>query len=204
MKTGRIVNSVFNSNTFIIHGLADASRAVIVDIGDFRPLADYLERHGLQPEALLLTHTHYDHIYGLPEFMAAFPEVEIYTSEFGKEALANPKWNFSRYHDNIISITDKKIVPLRNSSAFTLPGITDAACFATPGHDRSCMSYRLGKALFSGDSYIPGVKVIATFPNSDREEADMWYHKLEAMGASLDVYPGHGDPKLLNRDYHER
>ena len=41
----------------------------------------------------------------------------------------------------------------------------------TPGHDKSCLTYYTESVVFSGDSFIPGVKVITTFPRSDKQEA---------------------------------
>ena len=43
--------------------------------------------------------------------------------------------------------------------------------FETPGHDKICLTYKVENNVFSGDSYIPGVKVIASFHNSDRVDA---------------------------------
>lgn len=112
MKVKQIINSVFNSNTFIIH---DEGIALIVDMGDFEPLKKYLKENHITPLALLITHVHYDHIYGVPEFMKSYREVPIYTSTEGKESFKNPKWNFSRYHDDPISIDSPKIKILSSS-----------------------------------------------------------------------------------------
>lgn len=190
MRIHRIVNSVFTSNTFIV---SEESRAVVIDVGDFEPLKEYVEKNGLEVEGIFLTHTHYDHIYGLKRFMEHHANVPIYTSEFGKAALNNPKWNFSRYHDDEILIESPRIGILRGGERLKLLDCQELEVIATPGHDKSCLSFRIGKRLFTGDSYIPGVKVIASFPNSDREEARRWYEILEEMSKSMSLYPGHGD-----------
>ena len=38
----------------------------------------------------------------------------------------------------------------------------------TPGHDVSCISYVIGKNVFTGDSYLPGIKTVMNFPRSNR------------------------------------
>ena len=53
--------------------------------------------------------------------------------------------------------------------------------FETPGHDKSCLTYKVENNVFSGDSYIPGVKVIASFPNSDREDARISKERIPVM-----------------------
>lgn len=64
MVIHRIVNLVFNSCTYVIHG-EESRQAIIVDCGDVEPITDYLTEHGLVLSHILLTHSHFDHIYGL-------------------------------------------------------------------------------------------------------------------------------------------
>jgi hydroxyacylglutathione hydrolase len=45
--------------------LHDGHRAVVVDPGDAQPVLDFLQRDGLQLEAILVTHHHPDHIGGV-------------------------------------------------------------------------------------------------------------------------------------------
>ena len=191
MQITQFPNSVFNSNTFVIH---DGEQAVIVDLGDFQPVKDYLEKNGLTPVALLVTHVHYDHIYGIPEFMKAYPETPIYTSELGKESFNNPKWNFSRYHDDPISIDSPQIHTIDDGEALNLLG-TEFKAIHTPGHDHSCITYQAEDNLFTGDSYIPDIKVVDTFPKSNKALAREWYDRLQSLTSDFNIYPGHGEIK---------
>ncbi len=52
---------------------------VIVDAG-FEPdgMLDWLEGSGLRPAAVVLTHTHVDHIMGLGQVRDRFPDAPIY------------------------------------------------------------------------------------------------------------------------------
>ena len=189
MRLSRFENSVFSSNTYVVD---DGKAAVIVDIGDFKPVQEYLDAECLRPKALLITHTHYDHIYGIRDFMAAFPDVPIYTSEFGKEAFNKPNWNFSRYHEDEISIDSDSIKVLNDGDPLDLFDNIDLQTIATPGHDKSCLTYRLGNMLFTGDSYIPGIKVIASFPHSSKPDALHWQAYLAEMSQTHTIFPGHG------------
>ena len=190
MKVKRIVNSVFNSNTFIVH---EDRKAIIIDIGDFEPLLNFTEENKLEIEALFITHTHYDHIYGIKKFMKQFPDVPIYTSSFGKKAFNKSNWNFSRYHEDPIEIESESIKVISGGDVINVFQDTDVKVLETPGHDKSSFTFRIGDYLFTGDSFIPGVKVIASFPNSNREDAQYWYERLKVMSASHIICPGHGE-----------
>lgn len=189
IKIEQFVNSVFSSNTYVV---SDGCDALILDLGDLAPVASYVESNGLNVRALMLTHTHYDHIYGIRAFMEEFSDAPVYTSHFGVESLTNPRWNFSRYHNDPISITSERIHALDDGEILRPFGDCRIEVIATPGHDQSCLSFRVEDALFTGDSYIPGIKVIATFPKSDKALAARWYEKLQQMSASMNTFPGHG------------
>lgn len=207
MRVRKFVNSVFASNTYVV---CEGSEAVVIDTGDLDPVAAYIDAAGLHVAAILLTHTHYDHIYGLRRYMDRWPEVSVYTSEFGLKALANPRWNFSRYHDDPVIIESPRIKVLSDNDAIDIQDTLRFRVMATPGHDESCLSYISGDRLFCGDSYIPGVKVFATFPHSDRNKAAIWRERLHALSTASSpaqtpdmpdtcgdvsfrrAYPGHG------------
>lgn len=195
LKIKQFINSVFNSNSYLI---VEGSMAILIDIGDFAPILEYLTDNKLKLIAVLITHTHFDHIYGIKDLMTEFPNVPIYTSEFGKEAFRKSNWNFSRYHNDEIVIDSDNIKILKNRVIITILDKKELEVIATPGHDKSSLCFKIGNMLFTGDSYIPGIKVVASFPNSNKEEAEMWYNFLGECGRRYNIYPGHGNIKISN------
>ena len=194
IRIKRFENSVFSSNSYIVsHG----NLGVIIDIGDLCLIEEYLRENNLSLTAALITHTHYDHIYGIREFMSLHPDIPIYTSKFGKEAFQRTNWNFSRYHNDPITIDSERIKILDNGDKIDFSNGENIIAIATPGHDFSCLSYIAGKNLFTGDSYIPDVKVVASFPKSDKKLAAYWYTRLKEMSGKYNIYPGHNSPQLL-------
>ena len=91
------INSVFDSNSYLIYK-EDLEECYLIDCGDTKPVLDYIKQHCLHLKAVFLTHTHFDHIYGLNELVEQVPAVTVYTSEFGKMALQSDKLNLSRYN----------------------------------------------------------------------------------------------------------
>lgn len=146
---------------------------------------------------VLFTHTHYDHIYGINELLRKYPELILYTNEFGKTALLSPKLNCSRYHmeaEDIVCCRPENIITINEGEKLRLFTDNDSfvSVYATPGHDKSCLCYTVSGCFFSGDSYIPGLKVIASFPNSSRVDAEISQQRIIQLSRNLSLYPGHG------------
>ncbi|WP_252145278.1 hydroxyacylglutathione hydrolase [Yokenella regensburgei] len=56
----------------------EEGRCVIVDPGDAAPVLAAIREHQWQPEAILLTHHHHDHVGGVKELRQHFPGVVVY------------------------------------------------------------------------------------------------------------------------------
>ena len=56
----------------------DDGRCLIVDPGEAAPVMRAIEEHQWQPEAILLTHHHNDHVGGVQALRDAFPDVVVY------------------------------------------------------------------------------------------------------------------------------
>lgn len=191
MHIDRIVNSVFTSNTFLLSDREHKGKWLI-DVGDVEPVFSLLP-DGAEIRGVFLTHTHYDHIYGINRLVERFPHCLVYTSEEGRKGLLSDKLNFSRYHDDPIVFEGENVRTLSEGDRVKLFDGVYLYVMETPGHDRSCMSYYTEKEFFSGDSHIPGVKVIATFPNSNKEDAKVSEQKILKIAGGRDLYPGHGE-----------
>lgn len=190
MEIAQIVNSVFNSNTFILSEI-NSPNVFLIDIGDFIPIISQMKAC-TTVKGVFLTHTHYDHLYGIRQLSQEFPDCMIYTSSFGQEALASDKKNFSRYHDDSIVFTSANLHVLKEGDKINIFSNKELEVYATPGHDRSCLTYKIGKHIFSGDSFIPGVQVITSFPNSNKLEANLSVQRIVSLAKGNNLYPGHG------------
>ncbi len=190
MKITQIVNSVFNSNTFILSEV-DSLSVFLIDIGDFVPVISQMKECATV-KGVFLTHTHYDHLYGIRQLAQEFPDCMIYTSSFGQEALASDKKNFSIYRDDSIVFTSTNLQVLREGDKIDIFPNKILEVYETPGHDKSCLTYKIGKHIFSGDSFIPGLEVVTSFPNSDKMEASISVQRITSLANSNNLYPGHG------------
>lgn len=182
------VNTVFTSVNYIILDDAD-KRCWIIDVGDYADIRELI--CGYQLCGVLLTHVHYDHIYGLNTLLADYPTVSVYTNINGRNSLYSPSDNLSAYHDeNFVLATDNVIVVCEGDSIRI--GEDTLEVFDTPGHDYSCLTYRFGRYLFTGDAYIPGVKVYSKLQNGNKEDAEKSLVRISSLlDDGLIVMPGH-------------
>lgn len=56
----------------------DDRRCIIVDPGESVPILHAIEENDWQPEAILLTHHHHDHVGGVPDLLARYPHIPVY------------------------------------------------------------------------------------------------------------------------------
>ena len=188
MLIHKIVNSVFASNTYVISEEADNS-CWLVDIGDIEPVKEFVGNRFVK--GVFITHSHYDHIYGIRELVEAYPGCIVYTCEEGKEGLLSDKYNFSRYHGDPISFAYPNVKVLTDGDIVELyPGYLMKVMHA-PGHDKSCMTYYTDEYVFSGDSYIPGFEVVTTFPRSNKEDSSESLKKIYQLLETRKIKPGH-------------
>lgn len=118
--------------------LRRGDQAAVVDPGEAAPVLARLAEQGLTLCAVLVTHHHADHVGGIAELRARFPEVAVYGP--ADEAIA--------------TLTHR----LRDGDRLELPGL--GACFevlAVPGHTRGHLAYYDRNhqgcgALFCGDT----------------------------------------------------
>ena len=182
----RIVNSFFNSNTYFI---TDDYQCWLVDIGD----TDQILNSPYKISGVLLTHSHFDHIYGLPSLLEAFPECKIITNQHGKEALGDDKLNMSRYHDNSIIVKSDNIICCKDGDEIELFENVVFRIYETPGHNPTCLTYLCDDYIFTGDSYIPGIKVVTNLPKGNKIQAQESLNKIQTLIGNRTICPGHGE-----------
>ena len=191
MKT--IKNSLFNSATYILSNNTTKG-ALLIDCGDIEPIVSYVKNKHLDLKGVLITHSHFDHIYGLNELVHKYPHCTLYTSQHGAEGLKNSKLNMSRYHDDVSEFIyyGEHIELLAEGQVIKLGGET-VRVIETPGHDWSCLTYQISNYLFTGDSYIPNTKPQYNFPKGNKRLYQLSEERILNLAKSkeLTIMPGH-------------
>lgn len=191
LQVKQIVNEIFTSNTYILFD-DEYDYCWLVDIGDYKKVADALPPN-IEIRGVFLTHGHFDHIYGANALHRAFPQCMVYTSAYGQEELYNDKKNFSLYHETSFIYEGKDVLIKGEYDGVELyPNVT-MNVFATPGHCPSCLTYCVDKWIFTGDSYIPELKVVTKLRNGNRELAKQSEERILELAKGKTICPGHGE-----------
>lgn len=180
-----------NSMTYIVYS-SEANYCILIDCGEFETLQSELHRIGKHVKAVLLTHGHLDHIHGLNELIMMEPSVRVYTNECGHIELGNPKKNHSFYAGNSFEVKDYQKELITDGDVLDFEGLCQVKVLWSPGHDESCMSYQIEESIFTGDAYIPGLKVFTKFPGANKEQAIQSQERLRRLEKEgMHIYCGH-------------
>ena len=129
---------------------------------------------GTEPVALLITHTHGDHIAFLDDYTQAFANIVI---------VGHPE------SQAILDVDGFK--PIENDSRFSV-GRLKLRAIHTPGHYFDSVCYTLENVIFTGDTLFVGRtgRTISTRSNID-ELYDSVYNKIIPLPPQTRIYPGH-------------
>ncbi len=196
MKIKRLILGAMAVNCYVIYD-ESTRHCLIIDPGDIgKKVNNFLIENELQPLAILLTHSHFDHI-GAVDYLVEKYKMPVYIHPEGIGAVNDPDMNLSR-HYSAISLTAK----MTPSDEIQEIGEFSFEFLHMPGHTPdSCMIYfKDQNALFSGDVLFKGAIGRYDFPNSSRFDTRTTIDKIKKMDFDAVVYPGHGEPTTLKEE----
>lgn len=190
MKVHSMSLGELGTNCYIVYNEYDA---LIIDPGgDPEKVIDFLKFEDLKPQAILLTHAHFDHIGGVDDLRKHF-NLDVYLHENEANWLEEPRLNRST------AFTRKEVRTARPDHLIQ-PGKMKLSSFEfdvihTPGHSPGSVSYLFvnegfiisGDVLFQqgiGRTDLPGGSM-AQLEKSIRQS-------LYLLDDNYIVYPGHG------------
>lgn len=182
----------YHSNTYLI-SVEEEQACYLVDLGNAKDAIASLQLHQYI-KAVFLTHAHYDHIADIHYVLEKFPNCSIYCSSYTQEALADSKLNLSFYHGTPVSYSGDNVVVLYENETLDLFQNQFLTVIATPGHNEGCLSFKFQHFCFTGDTLIPGNKVVTKLKSGNKVAAKKSIFKLKTQLQSKDsIMPGHGE-----------
>ncbi|MCR4911846.1 MAG: MBL fold metallo-hydrolase [Bacilli bacterium] len=203
MKVARLVygNDApnFSANSYVICN--DDSKCVVVDpSANNTRLVKFLKQNNLIPVAVLLTHGHFDHIWGLPILLDKY-QIPVYIHDLDKELLVNPRDNCSWFENKQLSL-EIEVESVVDGEHLHLLNNIDIEVIHTPFHTEGSVCYYLkdNKTLFSGDTLFKMSIGREDLPTSCPRYRNTSLAKLRKLPDDVKVYPGHGDITVLGKE----
>ena len=176
----------------------DNGTAVVIDPGaDAAVIRRVLDEEHVRDGAILLTHAHFDHIGAVKALSEAGFPVYCHTRDI--PALQDGRLNLSAWFGTPLAPIHDAIA-VEEGDELTFGGLT-VSVLHTPGHTVGCVCYRIGDALFSGDTLFFESIGRTDFPGGDLSVMRRSLSRLTSLEDSLTVYPGHGEATTVA---HER
>ncbi|MGT2742165.1 MBL fold metallo-hydrolase [Streptococcus plurextorum] len=187
------LNTVAGENTYI---LSNDQALIVIDPGsDSITLVQKLRELDKPVAAILLTHTHYDHIMGVELVRQSFDRPPVYVSPLEANWLGSPIDNGSARHPELgdVIVTPAEVL-------FETDRIYDISGFSfrvlpTPGHSLGSVSivFDEDKLVFSGDALFKETIGRTDLPTGDFDTLiESIRTQLLTLPSRYDVYPGHG------------
>ena len=185
----RVLGPVATNCYLIIN--KDNNESIIVDPADSpESIYDMVVRSASEPQAILLTHGHFDHIGAANEVREHYG-IKIYASCDEEKLLASPARNLSNAYGMSLRVTAD--VLHNDGDILELAGLKIKAIH-TPGHTPGGCCYYMEQedVLFSGDTLFRTSVGRSDFPGGSASAlVRSVKEKLLILPEETHVYPGH-------------
>lgn len=202
IKIGRMVLGVCQTNCYFLYRDGEHD-AIVVDPADKGAnIYGALQKNGFRVAGILLTHGHFDHIWGLEGLRDAvnaaaeadgLEPVKTYACEAERELLKSARLNVSAQAGRACETYAD--VYVKDGQEITIAGMT-CKVIATPGHTAGGCCYYFEEAgiLVSGDTLFAESVGRTDFPTGSMGTlVRSIKEKLFVLPEETKVYPGHGE-----------
>jgi len=200
-----IVSFAFNAlseNTYLI--INEQKQCWIVDPGMYDPsetkfFLDYITKEQLIPQAIINTHTHFDHIFGVHDLVAAY-QIPFGIHEKDMIVLEGGRSSAIMFGFDLKPAKHTFLIP--ENVPLQLGNDTLEVRF-TPGHSPGSISFydKAGNWVIGGDVLFAGGIGRTDLPGGDYETL---MHSIQSQLMVLPedtiVHPGHGPATTIGRE----
>ncbi|MBC1417583.1 MBL fold metallo-hydrolase [Listeria fleischmannii] len=196
LKVEHIVTGPVEENTYVVH---DGKTLLVVDPGsEPERIEKMIEETGAKPVAILLTHTHYDHIGALDAIRDRY-QIPVYVSPLEQEWLSNPE------HNGSVMLRDYGFALIKARPAefelemreYDFSGIKFKVV-PTPGHSIGSVSFIFDDFAIVGDALFKGsIGRTDLYTGSTETLLESIRTELFSLPDETIIYPGHRESSTI-------
>ncbi|KPK77023.1 MAG: hypothetical protein AMJ79_04740 [Phycisphaerae bacterium SM23_30] len=194
MEIDCVVLGDFATNCYVVRESNATKECLIIDPGyGAEPLVELLQTKKLQPQRILLTHGHCDHIAGIKLLRKKFGAVPVCISKADAPMLSNDKKNLTWMTGNLLRLDEPEEMFEPGDTIYL--GALEFEVLSTPGHTPGSVSFYCAreKVVFVGDALFAGSIGRTDFPGGDLQALLKGVREqLFTLPDETRVYTGHG------------
>ena len=199
IKIGRMMLGVCQTNCYFVYR-EGSSKVIFIDPADYGDqIFQAMKNNGFEVAAILLTHGHFDHIWGCSR-LRQLTSAPVYAYEGEEDVLLSSDLNVSAGAGRACTVKANTL--LKDGQELIIEGMTFKV-IATPGHTKGSCCYYFEEAdmLISGDTLFEESVGRTDLPTGSmstlvRSVKD----KLFVLPDDTVVYPGHGDSTTIGHE----
>ena len=174
-----------------------STHCAVVDPADHGDkIAELIQKLGLEPVAILLTHSHFDHILGIKGLREVWPQLPIYChpADIPEETTTR---TFGQTFPTVAAFAP--VTPYGEGDKVAV-GPLVAEVLHTPGHTKGSVTLRVGEVLFTGDTLFRGSMGRTDLPGGSMKEIMESLARLGRLEGDYQVCPGHDRTSTLDTE----
>jgi len=189
LKIKSIISGQFEVNCYLVYDDVTKS-AVIIDPGqDGSSVIETISNLKLNPELLINTHGHFDHILSDDVIRTKY-NIPLAIHKNDADFLSDVVKNASYVIGETATVKVPEIIFDKEQTYQT--SFCKYSVLNTPGHTPGSVCILIDNNLFSGDTLFAGSVGRTDFPGSNSTAMQQSLQKLKLLDEKIKVYPGHG------------
>jgi glyoxylase-like metal-dependent hydrolase (beta-lactamase superfamily II) len=175
----------------------NSKECAVVDPGDDgAQVAAVIRGLKLEPVGILLTHSHFDHILGIPGLREEWPGLPVY---------CHPDDIPEEVSETMFGMTTPTVAAFGDLTRYAegdtvQVGPLTVEVLNTPGHTKGSVTLKVGDVLFTGDTLFRGSMGRTDLPGGSYEQLMKSLGKLGKLSGNYTVYPGHEGFSTLDNE----
>ena len=197
LKVAKLVVGQIQENTYVVYN--EVNKALVIDPGDDADrIIAWIKENGWEPEAILITHTHFDHVLAVDSVRDEFG-IEVYVHEIESETFQTPNRNMqpstvvvNRPADHLWSELGEYTVGSFTFDIALIPG-------HSPGH--VVYTFKEDGFVICGDTVFNGSIGRTDTPGGDLQTLLVGIARdILTLPGDFVLFPGHGAPTTVSQE----